>query len=342
MTIHSLQCMTDKKIMLTEVNEIYHQPFNQLLYQAQTLHQKYFKNEIELCTLLSIKTGNCPEDCQYCPQSGHYSAAIKNEKLCALDTVVVAAKKAKALGAKRFCMGAAWRSPPQGAMADILKIIEAVKRLGLETCMTLGMLSKSQAQTLSSAGLDYYNHNLDSSEKFYQKIISTRHYQARLNTLKEVSDAGIKVCCGGILGMGERVEDRLEMLVVLANLNPQPQSVPINQFIPIAGTPLGDRYQKADISSFDFIRIIAVARIIMPQSTIRLSAGRSDMSDEMQALCFLAGANSIFYGDTLLTAENPSQSKDIKLLRNLGFVIERNNQKNQDNTHAGHHETCQH
>ena len=333
----------DKKITLREVSDIYHQPFNKLLYQAQTIHQKHFNNEIELCTLLSIKTGSCPEDCQYCPQSGHYNAKIKKEKLLDLDSIMAAAKKAKKLGAKRFCMGAAWRNPPDSKMPDIIKIIDAVKRLGLETCMTLGMLSTEQAKTLSSAGLDYYNHNLDSSEKFYQKIISTRSYQDRLKTLKAVSDVGIKVCCGGILGMGECLEDRLEMLVVLANLDPKPQSVPINQFMPIAGTPLGDRHQQADINKFDFIKIIALARIIMPHSRIRLSAGRDNMSDEMQALCFLAGANSIFYGDTLLTASNPSQTKDIQLLKSLGFVVEKTNQNNHNkSSHSRQYEASQH
>lgn len=311
---------------ISYAKELYHKPFNELLYQAQTIHCANFSNEIELCVLLSIKTGSCPEDCTYCPQSGHYNTDVEKEKLMDLDNIIKQAKQAKDLGAKRFCMGAAWRNPPEKAIPRLIEIIQSVKSLGLETCMTLGMLSKDQARDLAEAGLDYYNHNLDTSEEFYKEIISTRNYQSRLDTLKEVSNAGMKVCCGGILGMGETVDDRLDMLVTLANLKTPPASVPINQLIPIPGTPLGEKLSKAQVEPFDFIRTIAVARILMPTSRIRLSAGRSQMSDEMQALAFLAGANSIFYGDKLLTADNPSENKDMKLLNLLGFNVIKNNE----------------
>nr|WP_151193699.1 biotin synthase BioB [Cysteiniphilum sp. JM-1] len=317
-------------IDLNYAQSLYNKPFNELLFRAQTVHRENFADEIELCVLLSIKTGSCPEDCKYCPQSGHYNAGVQKEKLMDVKSIVSQAQRAKDLGAKRFCMGAAWRNPPEKAMPQLLEIIQSVKSLGLETCMTLGMLSKAQATELADAGLDYYNHNLDTSEEFYKEIISTRDYQSRLDTLEEVSNAGMKVCCGGILGMGETIDDRLQMLVTLANLKTPPASVPINQLIPVLGTPLGNKLKKADVDSFDFVRTIAVARILMPSSKIRLSAGRSQMSDEMQALAFLAGANSIFYGDKLLTAANPSENHDLKLLNTLGFKVTKNNEEHHE------------
>lgn len=282
---------------------------------------------MELCALLNFKTGNCPEDCKYCSQSGFNTAQIKKEKTMPVEMILAKAKIAKERGAKRFCMGAAWRSPPEKEMRKLIEIIKSVKSLGMETCMTLGLLSKVQAEQLAQAGLDYYNHNVDTSERFYKKIITTRTYQSRLNTIKEVSNAGMKICCGGILGMGETIEDRLEMLVMLvmlASLETPPESVPINQLIPIPGTPLGNKHNRSQIHTFDFIRTIAVARILIPTAKVRLSAGRSQMSDEMQALCFLAGANSIFYGEKLLTAANPSENHDLELLTKLGIAVAKN------------------
>jgi biotin synthase len=300
------------------ITELFNLPFNELMFQAQSAHRQHHNNaEIELCVLLSIKTGSCPEDCKYCPQSGHYKTEIEKEKLLDIDTVITQAKAAKEAGAKRYCMGAAWRNPPKKQMPKVVEMIKEVKALGLETCMTLGMLNKNQSKELKDAGLDYYNHNLDTSPEFYGKIISTRTYEDRLETLKNVHDSGIKVCCGGILGMGETREDRIGLLSQLANLPSPPDSVPINQLIPIPGTPLG--HLKKSIDPFEFIRTIAVARIIMPKSMIRLSAGREYMSDEMQSLCFLAGANSIFYGDKLLTASNNEKNDDMQLFDKLGM-----------------------
>nr|WP_116963946.1 biotin synthase BioB [Fastidiosibacter lacustris] len=316
-----------QNITLEYAKTLYSKPFNALLFEAQTVHRMHFRDEMELCTLLSIKTGSCPEDCRYCPQSAHYNVDIKKEKLMDVELIIPQVVKAKALGAKRFCMGAAWRNPPLKAMPKLIEIIQAVKEQGLETCMTLGMLSKEQAQMLAEAGLDYYNHNLDTSENYYKYIITTRDYQSRLDTLQKVAEAGMKVCCGGILGMGESIEDRLQMLVTLANLKTPPASVPINQLIPVPGTPLGDKLNKIQVKTFDFVRTIAVARILLPTSKIRLSAGRSQMSDEMQSLAFLAGANSIFYGDKLLTATNPSEEHDLALLTELGFEIEQTTDK---------------
>ena len=307
---------------LDRLLNLYHQPFNQLMFEAQSVHRQHFKDEIELCSLLSIKTGACPEDCKYCPQSGHYKTRVEKEKLMACDQVVEKAKKAKALGAKRFCMGAAWRNPPANKMPQLVEIIREIKALGMETCMTLGMLSKEQAETLANAGLDYYNHNIDTSEKYYSEIITTRDFASRLDTLREVAGSGMKVCCGGILGMGETIEDRLSMLLTLAMLETPPASVPINKLVPVPGTPLGDQLKAARVDRFDFIRTIAVARILLPESKIRLSAGRSQMSEEMQSLCFLAGANSIFYGDKLLTTENPEENDDLALLKKLGLGVE--------------------
>ncbi len=309
---------------LPELLEIYHQPFNQLLFQAQSVHQKHFKDEVELCTLLSIKTGSCPEDCKYCPQSGHYKTNVEKEKLLPCNLIVARAKKAKEMGAKRFCMGAAWRNPPKSKMPELINIIQSIKDLGLETCMTLGMLTKEDSDKLAEAGLDYYNHNIDTSESYYPEIITTRTFSSRIETLKNVSSSGMKVCSGGILGMGETTEDRLEMLLMLASLDTPPASVPINKLIPVPGTPLGDELKMAKVDNFDFVRTIAVARILLPTSKVRLSAGRTEMSEEMQALCFMAGANSIFYGEKLLTTANPDQNNDLKLLKKLGLGIESN------------------
>ncbi|NQV22056.1 MAG: biotin synthase BioB [Rhodospirillales bacterium] len=295
-------------------------PMNDLLFQAQTVHRANFNpNQVQVSRLLSIKTGGCPEDCKYCPQSAEYDTGVKAEKLIAVETVVAEAQKAKDEGATRYCMGAAWRSPKDRDLDDVVEIIKAVKGLGLETCATLGMLTAEQAGTLKDAGLDFYNHNIDSSEEFYGDIITTRTFQDRLDTLGHVRDAGMSVCCGGILGMGESGNDRVGMLHVLANMDEPPESVPINLLMKVEGTPLGD---VEDLDPLDFVRTIAVARTIMPQSHVRLSAGRENMSDEMQALCFFAGANSIFSGDKLLTAGNPGDAKDHELFARLGLEPE--------------------
>lgn len=300
-----------------EAAELYQLPFIELLYQSQTIHRQYFDaNQVQKCTLLSIKTGACPEDCAYCPQSGHYKTQVEKERLLPLNEVIAQARAAKAQGATRFCMGAAWRNPPKKDLPEVAAMIKAVKALGLETCVTLGMLDAEQAAELKQAGLDYYNHNLDSSPEFYRRIVSTRTYADRLTTLAHVRDQGINVCCGGIIGMGESREDRIGLLIQLANLPAHPQSVPINHLIPIDGTPLAD---TPPLEPLEFIRTIAVARIMLPHSMLRLSAGRESMSDTMQALCFFAGANSIFCGDTLLTADNPSLDQDTQLLQKLGL-----------------------
>ena len=302
---------------LDEVAGLFGKPFNDLLLQAQIVHREFFDpNEVQISTLLSIKTGGCPEDCAYCPQSIRYDTGVENEDLLPVEVVVDAAKRAKASGATRFCMGAAYRRPKRGQLEKIAEMVSAVHELGLETCATLGMLEPDQAGVLKKAGLDYYNHNLDTSETFYKEIITTRTYEDRLETLKAVRDAGINVCCGGIVGMGESKADWVEMLHTLATLPEHPGSVPINQLVPVAGTPLED---SPSVDAFDFVRVIAVARILMPASHIRLSAGRLDMTDELQALCFFAGANSIFYGDRLLTTENPTATNDRKLLQRLGI-----------------------
>lgn len=303
-----------------DIQALYDKPFMDLLYQAHSVHRQHFNpNKIQLSTLLSIKTGACPEDCKYCPQSGHYNTGLKKEKLMDAGLILANAKAAKEKGATRFCMGAAWRSVPKKAMPEIEHIIKEVKALGLETCMTLGMLSQDDANTLADAGLDYYNHNLDSSPEFYEKIITTRTYQERLDTLENVRNADIKVCCGGILGMGEAMKDRVGLIYELANLPKAPESVPINQLIAIPGTPLEDQKK---IDPLDFIRTIAVCRITMPQSYVRLSAGREEMTEETQTWCFFAGANSIFYGDKLLTANNPGKVQDQALLEKLGMKTE--------------------
>ena len=300
-----------------EAEALFALPLNDLLYQAHGLLRRYFDpNEVQLSTLLNVKTGGCPEDCKYCAQSSRYDTALKAEKLMELDEVLAAAQQAKAAGAGRFCMGAAWRSPKERDLDRIVPMIEGVKALGLETCVTLGMVEPAQAQRLKDAGLDYYNHNLDTSEEFYDQIITTRTYGDRLETLANVREAGLKVCCGGILGMGEGETDRASMLVTLANLPQHPDSVPINMLVQIAGTPLAG---VKPLDPFDMVRTIAVARIMMPASMVRLAAGRLDMDEGIQALCLFAGANSIFYGDKLLTTPNPEGDADNTLFQRLGL-----------------------
>ena len=300
-----------------EVLALYRLPFNDLLYQAQVTHRAQFDaNEVQISTLLSIKTGGCPEDCAYCPQSAHFTTGVKSDKLMAKEAVLAEAGRARAAGASRFCMGAAWRAPRDRDVEDVAEIIRGVKALGLETCATLGMLTRPQAERLKEAGLDYYNHNLDTSESYYGRIISTRTYHDRLETLDHVRAAGMHVCCGGILGMGESRDDRAAMLRTLANLPRHPESVPINMLVRVEGTPLAD---AEPVDPLEFVRTIAVARIMMPASVVRLSAGREAMSDELQALCFLAGANSIFYGEKLLTTPNPAMQADRRLFDRLGL-----------------------
>jgi biotin synthase len=300
-----------------EIGALFDLPFPELLFRAQSIHRQYFDPaEVQISTLLSIKTGGCPEDCAYCPQSAHYNTGVNAEKLMALDAVLAEARAAKSAGASRFCMGAAWRSPKDRDLEQVCAMVGAVKGLGLETCATLGMLSAAQAHALKRAGLDYYNHNLDTSPEFYGEIITTRVYRDRLETLEHVRDAGINVCCGGIVGMGESRADRIGMIATLAALPVHPESVPINMLVRVAGTPLAD---QPPLDPFEFVRTIAVARITMPRSMVRLSAGREDMSEQTQALCFLAGANSIFYGPKLLTTANPERDRDRVLLGKLGL-----------------------
>ncbi|HEY4982517.1 MAG TPA: biotin synthase BioB [Pseudolabrys sp.] len=300
-----------------EVRALFALPFPELIFRAAGVHRENFDpTEVQISTLLSIKTGGCPEDCAYCPQSAKYDTGVEAEKLMSLDAVLAEARAAKASGASRFCMGAAWRSPKDRDLDNVCAMVEGVKALGLETCATLGMLTPDQAQRLKHSGLDYYNHNLDTSPQFYGTIITTRSYEDRLDTLDHVRAAGIHVCCGGIVGMGEGLEDRVGMIATLASLPVHPESVPINMLVQVAGTPLAD-VQKLD--PLDFVRTIAVARITMPASMVRLSAGREDMSEETQALCFLAGANSIFYGPKLLTTPNPERDRDMRLLDRLGL-----------------------
>ena len=301
-----------------EVRALFTLPFADLIFCAQTLHRKYFtSNEVQISTLLSIKTGGCPEDCAYCPQAARYHTGVKAEKIMGLDAVLAEARAAKDAGASRFCMGAAWREPKDRDLDAVCEMVEGVRALGMETCATLGMLTQVQAQRLKQAGLDYYNHNLDTSPEYYGDIITTRVYQDRLDTLTRVRDAGIHVCCGGIIGMGETLEDRVGMIHTLATLPEHPESVPINMLVQVAGTPLNG---TPVLDALDFVRTIAVARITMPKSMVRLSAGREEMSDETQALCFLAGANSIFYGPKLLTTPNPDADHDRALLDRLGLV----------------------
>jgi biotin synthase len=301
-----------------EVRALFDLPFPDLMFQAQTVHRRHFDpRAVQISTLLSIKTGGCPEDCAYCPQSASYETGVAAEKLMSREAVLAQAQAAKDAGASRFCMGAAWRSPKDRDLDQVCAMVEDVKALGLETCATLGMLTPAQAQRLKSAGLDYYNHNLDTSPEYYGAIITTRTYQDRLDTLAWVRDAGIRVCCGGIVGMGESAEDRIGMIATLASLPAHPESVPINMLVRVAGTPLAG---GEAIDPIDFVRTIAAARIAMPKSVVRLSAGREDMSAETQALCFLAGANSIFYGPKLLTTPNPAPDRDRHLLDRLGLV----------------------
>lgn len=304
----------------SEVRALLALPFPELIFRAQTAHRVYFDpTQIQISTLLSIKTGGCPEDCGYCPQSARYDTGLSPSKLMQVDAVLAEARAAQLAGATRFCMGAAWRSPKDRDLEMVAAMVSGVKALGLESCATLGMLTAEQALRLSEAGLDYYNHNLDTSPEFYGEIITTRTYQDRLDTLANVRDAGMKVCCGGIVGMGEEPQDRIELLHILATLPVHPQSVPINQLVRVPGTPLADC--KA-LDPFDFVRMIAVARILMPGSHVRLSAGRAEMSDELQALCFMAGANSIFHGEKLLTTGNPDTEHDLSLFRRLKIAAE--------------------
>lgn len=300
-----------------EILELLRMPFNDLIFQAQQVHRQHFDaNTVQVSTLCSIKTGACPEDCAYCPQSARYDTGLEREKLMAVQKVVEEAQAAKAAGATRFCMGAAWRSPKSRDMNYVTDMVRQVKALGMETCMTLGMLDAGQADELAAAGLDYYNHNLDTSPEYYGEVITTRTYQDRLDTLANVRGAGMKVCCGGIVGMGEAQQDRAGLLQQLANLPEHPESVPINMLVRVEGTPLQD---EADLDPFEFIRTIAVARILMPRSHVRLSAGRESMNDQIQALAFLAGANSIFYGEKLLTTANPEADRDRQLFHRLGI-----------------------
>jgi biotin synthase len=301
-----------------EIRALFDLPFPELMFRAQTIHRQHFDpTEVQISTLLSIKTGGCPEDCAYCPQSARYDTGVHAEKLMTLEAVLAEARAAKRAGASRFCMGAAWRSPKDRELDSVCAMVEAVKALGLETCATLGMLTDPQARRLKDAGLDYYNHNLDTSPEFYGRIITTRVYQDRLETLEHVRNAGIHVCCGGIVGMGETREDRVGMIAVLASLSAHPESVPINMLVRVFGTPLAE---EMALDPIEFIRTIAVARIAMPRSVVRLSAGREDMSEETQALCFLAGANSIFCGPKLLTTPNPGRDRDRELMEKLGLI----------------------
>ena len=317
-------CLSDKPESVVrhdwsrdQVRAIFELPFNDLLFQAQTLHRQTFDpNAVQVSTLLSIKTGGCPEDCNYCPQSVHYDTGLEPERLMDVEEVVAAAKRAKQAGATRFCMGAAWRNPKGKQFQRVLEMVSRVQAEGLETCATLGMLDAGQARELKAAGLDYYNHNLDTSPEFYGDIITTRCYEDRLDTLAHVRDAGLNVCCGGIVGLGEGREDRVALLCELANLPEHPGSVPINRLVKVEGTP---QEQQPEIDAIEFVRTIATARILMPASRVRLSAGRSEMTEEMQALCFLAGANSIFYGEKLLTTGNPDTAMDDALFAKLGL-----------------------
>ncbi|RAZ72933.1 biotin synthase BioB [Mesorhizobium atlanticum] len=316
-TMSRAQCADDGMWTVEKARALHDAPFNNLLFLAQTVHRQNFDpNKVQLSRLLSIKTGGCPEDCGYCSQSAHHETGLRASKLMEVERVIAEATKARDAGATRYCMGAAWRNPKPRDMDAVVAMVEGVKALGMETCMTLGMLDLEQAARLKQAGLDYYNHNIDTSERYYSEIISTRSFADRLDTLDNVRQSGIKVCCGGIIGMGEEPADRIDMLVTLANLPEHPESVPINMLIPIAGTPLAE---ARPVEPIEFVRLIALARIMMPKSHVRLSAGRTAMTDEMQALCFFAGANSIFVGDTLLTADNPGEDKDTLLFRRLGI-----------------------
>ncbi|WP_261815508.1 biotin synthase BioB [Vibrio gallicus] len=310
---------------IDEVQQLLAQPFMDLVFQAQTIHRQFQQpNYVQVSTLLSIKTGACPEDCKYCPQSAHYRTDVDKERLMEVEKVLEAAQKAKQSGSTRFCMGAAWKNPKSRDMPLLTDMIKGVKSLGLETCMTLGMLTPAQANELSQAGLDYYNHNLDTSPEYYGNIITTRTYQDRLDTLAHVRDSGMKICSGGIIGMGEGLADRAGLLSELANLPVHPESVPINMLVKVKGTPLEE---AQDVEPFEFIKLIAAARIMMPESAVRLSAGREKMNEQMQALCFLAGANSVFYGCKLLTTPNPDEDSDMQLFKKLGINSQAVSQK---------------
>jgi biotin synthase len=318
MPAHALSGIVRHDWTRAEVQALFDLPFPDLIFHAQRIHREHFDpREVQISTLLSIKTGGCPEDCAYCPQSAHHETGVAAGKLMEVAAVLDEARAAKAAGASRFCMGAAWRSPRDRDLDQVCAMVEGVRALGLETCVTLGMLTAVQAVRLKGAGLDYYNHNLDTSPEFYGEIISTRTYQDRLDTLGHVRAAGIHVCCGGIVGMGEGRDDRIGMIATLASLPVHPESVPINLLVRVAGTPLG---ANAALDPFEFVRTIAVARVAMPASVVRLSAGREDMREETQALCFLAGANSIFYGPKLLTTPNPERGRDVELMEKLGLV----------------------
>ncbi|OHT26041.1 biotin synthase BioB [Providencia stuartii] len=323
-----------KKWTTKQANELFSMPFFELLFQAQQIHRQHFDpQQVQVSTLLSIKTGACPEDCKYCAQSARYKTGLETERLMEVQQVLESAKKAKQTGSTRFCMGAAWRNPRERDMPYLEMMVKEVKSLGMETCMTLGMIDDNQAQRLAEAGLDYYNHNLDTSPEYYGNIITTRTYQDRLDTLDNVRNAGIKVCSGGILGLGEKVSDRAALLVQLANLPKPPESVPINMLMKVEGTPMAD---NEDVDAFDFIRTIAVARIMMPTSYVRLSAGREYMNEQTQALCFMAGANSVFYGCKLLTTPNPDENKDLALFKKLNINPERIEVSDGDNQQAAH------
>ncbi len=312
---------TSQRWTLAQAKALFDKPFLDLLFEAQQVHRQHFTpGEVQVSTLLSIKTGACPEDCKYCPQSARYHTGLESERLMQVQQVLDAARKASDAGSTRFCMGAAWKNPHDRDMPLLEQMVQGVKAMGLETCMTLGMLNDRQAQRLAEAGLDFYNHNLDTSPEFYGSIVTTRSYQDRLDTLSKVRQAGIKVCSGGIVGLGEDIRDRAGLLVQLANLPTPPESVPINMLVKVKGTPLA---YNDDVDAFDFIRTIAVARIMMPRSHVRLSAGREQMNEQTQALCFMAGANSVFYGCKLLTTPNPEEDRDMALFRKLGINIER-------------------
>ena len=318
---------------LAEVQALFELPFNDLLFKAQSIHRENFdQNAVQVSTLLSIKTGACPEDCKYCPQSNRYDTGLEAEKLMEIEKVINEARAAKESGATRFCMGAAWRSPKKKDMPYVVGMVKEVKAMGLETCMTLGMLTADQATELSDAGLDYYNHNLDTSPEYYGDVITTRTYSDRLNTIANVREAGMKVCSGGIVGMGESAKDRAGLLIQLANMPVHPESVPVNMLVRVEGTPFA---VEEDLDPFDFIRTIAVARILMPKSHVRLSAGREEMNDEMHALAYFAGANSMFYGEKLLTTPNPKENKDMQLFSRLGIHAEGREQQHCDDEIEG-------
>lgn len=323
-----------------EINALFALPFNDLMFKAQSIHRQFFDpNYVQVSTLLSIKTGACPEDCKYCPQSARYDTGLEKERLLEIEKVIERAKEAKAAGSTRFCMGAAWRNPKERDMPYVTDMVKEVKKLGLETCMTLGMLTREQALALKQAGLDYYNHNLDTSPEYYGDIITTRTYQDRLDTLDNVRDAGMNVCSGGIVGMGESSDDRSSLLRQLANLPHHPESVPINMLVKVKGTPLDS---VDELEPFEFIRTIAVARIIMPKSYVRLSAGRESMNEQMQSMCFLAGANSIFYGCKLLTTSNPDTHEDVQLFKKLGINSKQTRDYSDEAFAAALHEEIEH